>query len=231
MYVFSFVSIFLVAVLTPNEAIASPIALLPKDSQVVTLLDMEFDRKSKLIAAKIKRGMARHTTHFAEKLRSRKAGEPLAYDTKMGISRDEYQYFLDNAKKGSRFKRIGKETVSVRSTARSVIVKLPNPLGATSGKTRIAIDKKSFSMRLTGFSKFAPPEEHVLDSSDSLFGAGHGYGWEVSHLSSAKFGKNGRVSVVKLLNESSCILMVSAKKIRRGKLVFRDELIAKYRCS
>jgi len=80
---------------------AELIHLLPKDGATVDVLQLAPSPRSTELAKKLQNAAAKDPDWWKSHVSKAKMGQPLPYDAKMGLTKEEYQEFLDLSKKRS----------------------------------------------------------------------------------------------------------------------------------
>ena len=153
---------------------------LPKSNKIEGhLVTLEIDPKDQAISQRFRHAVQGNMDWFQKAVRSNKPGEPLPYDTRMGITEAEYQQ-LEHMK--PLMKEGAAVSITVEHKADGSIAFKPTDAGAAALKdVQVSADQKTVD---TPYGKLAI--FNVIKQVNSPFGAWNGVEWAKVELASAE---------------------------------------------
>jgi hypothetical protein len=117
------------------------IRLLPSDGVTVDVMQPAFSKRLQELAVKLQAALAKDPEWAQSHVSKAKPGEPLAYDEKLGLTKEEYDEFLALTKKGG-MSKVASEPIRVLREGDRVVLQF----GARfQGMERIELDLKKDS--------------------------------------------------------------------------------------
>lgn len=187
--------------------------------------------KTSLVLNKIQLAMSKNQTWFQEYLKENSDKRPLPYHKNMGVSPEEYSYFISEAHNGKALvpKKIGQANVLIKREQNYYILIFLNK------------GEKLFSGNVTPNNTFKIDGLENLTSTPSRFnnpkspfGNIEGFEWKIEHISNSDplnfTGELGSVKVGKITGTDQCFLIVEQYKSKNGVTVLKGDSTFQYQC-
>lgn len=142
------------------------VLLLPEGEYQVAIMDkVEMDPKSQLLMQKLQAAVEKNPEWFVEQQQKMKSGEPIPYNKRLGLTKAEYEEFMNLSKNPNsmRMTKSGSEAVVIKYVQDKLTFK-------GSGRLKV-LDKLTINLQdLTaqlGEIEFSEPEEVSVNTADN----------------------------------------------------------------
>ena len=204
---------------------AEPREFIPNGSVVAKVMQMVLSPRGEELAARLQHAVSKNRDWWLEHVKSATPGQPLAYDSRMGLTEVEYDEYLELASKPS-LGQVKEVPLNFRWSSEAQVVldgqdSLPDLTG-------VRIDLISDSVT-TDYGVLAERSEINNASTDSPTGPWRGVQWKLESVeANSTSGVVAKLALGRLSQSGEGILYFDAKKVEGGALTRKSSIILFY---
>ncbi|WP_299462941.1 hypothetical protein [uncultured Gimesia sp.] len=195
-----------------SQPVIDPHELLVPGQIMVDVMGLAVPKRAEEIGQKFKQALAKNPDWVLEHSKNKKPGEPLPYDERMGISKEEYEEFL---------KLSQKTTMRKMSEAPLIITQKEDDVFELDGGTELSdftgmvIDLKQDQVQ-SPFGILA--ERSIINAPESTaLGAWNGVQWKGNPSgANGATGAVAKLAIGKIKKSGRCVIYYDVRKITPG---------------
>ena len=184
-------------------------------------------QKSQEISKKMQGAIANNKDWFSKHVKDRDSKGQLKYDKRLGISKEEFDYILKNAKSSIKLVKTGEAAYHAQAEKNELKIKVQPP-----NLTAFTATFKNQKTILVP--NFPESEGKEFDSPDSPFGHLIGISWKLQNIQNTNIetltGSQIKVVVGKNMDDGQCFIDLQQSTYSNGRAVKREEYTLKYQC-
>ncbi|MBW3572925.1 MAG: hypothetical protein KY467_17650 [Gemmatimonadetes bacterium] len=192
-------------------------AILPPGTLRVDAMDLAPSPRMTELSQKLQAAIQQNAAWFQQHVRSATPGEPLPYDTRLGLTREEYDEFLRLA--GSmELKKVAEAPLVVRGQGERLVFDGGTGMPDLTG---VAIDLAADQLVMPLGTVTGSREVHS-DGAGAAMGPWHGRTWSLEEMS--EDGRDGRVvslSVGRLRESGRGVIHTQMRQVQDGRQIAR----------